>query len=203
MTKLDYKHLKSADRIIAGLVEHFGEISLPKRTANFKSLMSIIVSQQLSSNTANAIMDKIEGECLENNVTPNTVLKLSTEQLRSCGLSKFKVRYVVGLANKLIEDQNYISDLLEMDADIALNSLIQLDGFGHWSASIFLMFYLDATDVFPRGDVTLERAMQSLYGKKIPKYNSEDEIIMAWSPYRSLAAFYLWHWADNGKPKIS
>lgn len=84
-----------------------------------------------------------------------------------------------------------------------MQSLITLKGIGSWSASIFLLFNLNHPDTFPQGDASLEKALLSLYGVKVDRRRGGGEdIILRWSPYRSVAAHYLWNWIDQGQPQI-
>ena len=91
-----------------------------------------------------------------------------------------------------------------MEFEQAFSSLLAHKGFGIWSVSIFLLFNLRNADVFPHGDVTIQKAIHQLYGVKIDrKKGGAEDVIAAWSPYCSVASLYLWEWIDNGSPALS
>jgi len=75
--------------------------------------------------------------------------------------------------------------------------LVALRGIGAWSAQMFLLRALGRPDVFPAGDLGLRRGIESLYAlREMPSIPEASERALAWRPYRSYAAKYLWlHYA--------
>jgi DNA-3-methyladenine glycosylase II len=115
--------------------------------------------------------------------------------LRGAGLSARKVEYVEGLARAIVDNSFEPSRLAEMGDQAAIESITSLRGFGTWSAEIYLMFSLQRVDIFPAGDLALRVALQKLKGFENRLNDREArEIVEAWSPYRSAASLFLWHY---------
>lgn len=189
-------HLKKSDPVIAGIIERVGRFAMSYDEPAFHSLAEAIVYQQLHGKAAATIFKRLTdlaGEPL----TPEGILKLSEEQLRGAGLSKQKLSYLRDLAEKTQAgalDFARMSDL--PDADV-IKALTQVKGIGVWTAHMFLMFSLRRPDVLPTGDLGIQMAIRKHYRKrKLPKPVQMEKIAKCWSPYRSVACWYLWRSLD-------
>jgi DNA-3-methyladenine glycosylase II len=189
-------HLKKCDPVLCGIIERVGAFRMEYDPPEFHSLAEAIVYQQLHGKAAVTIFKRftaLAGEPL----TPEGILKLTDEQLRSVGLSKQKSSYLKDLAAKTAAGALDFSKLLEMpDADV-IEHLTQVKGIGVWTAQMFLMFTLKRPDVLPTGDYGVQAAMKKHYRKrKMPKPKDMEKIARAWAPYRSVACWYLWRSLD-------
>jgi len=163
------------------------------RPAGFETLFSIVVSQQLSTHAAAAIMGRAK-ELLPK-LEPQAVLNLPEGALREIGLSHRKVEYTQGLSQAILSKSFDPNALELLDDEAVKKEIISLKGFGPWSAEIYLMFSLQRQDVFPSGDLALLVALQKLKGldeKPSPEY--AQEIIAHWSPWRTAGSLFLWHY---------
>jgi len=130
-------------------------------------------------------------------LTPEGVLKLSDEQLRSAGLSKQKSGYLKDMATKTRDGLLDFTKLMEMPDEEVIKHLTQVKGVGVWTAQMFLIFTLKRPDVLPTGDYGIQAAMKKHYRKrKMPKPKEMEKIARPWSPYRSIACWYLWKSLD-------
>lgn len=196
-------HLSQSDPIMEKLIFTLDELEISYREPSFESLIRIIINQQLSNKAASTIFGRLHKLYSNKKFTPEDILKTNIDQIRSCGLSNAKTRYIQGIANHLIENPLFIEKLKKMPTEDAYSSLLKLKGLGPWSVNIFLMFNLKQGDVFPYGDVSLHKAIFLLYGKEIDNKNKGAEaIISKWSPYKTIASLYLWHWIDSGQPEV-
>jgi DNA-3-methyladenine glycosylase II len=189
-------YLKKCDPVLCAIIERVGAFRMEYGPPEFHSLAEAIVYQQLHGKAAVTIFKRftvLAGEPL----TPEGILKLSDEQLRSVGLSKQKSSYLKDLAAKTAAGALDFSKLLEMpDADV-IEHLTQVKGIGVWTAQMFLMFTLKRPDVLPTGDYGVQAAMKKHYRKrKMPKPKDMEKIARAWAPYRSVACWYLWRSLD-------
>ena len=76
--------------------------------------------------------------------------------------------------------------------------LTQVKGIGKWSAQMFLMFRLGRPDVLPELDLGIQKAIKLAYGlKSMPKPKRVLRIGKPWSPYASVASWYLWRSLDS------
>ena len=163
------------------------------REQGFETLLSAVVSQQISTGAAAAIMGRLRDLLPE--MQAESVLRLPDGALREAGLSLRKVEYVEGLARAMSEGSFDPASLPEMDDQAVIDAITALRGFGAWSAEIYLMFSLQRSDVFPAGDLALRVALQKLKGIADPLNEKQArEIVSAWAPYRSAGSLFLWHY---------
>ena len=163
------------------------------RAPGFETLLSTIVSQQISTEAAAAVMRRVR-ELLPR-MQASDVLQLPRGALRSAGLSLRKVEYVEGLAQAMAQDRFDPARLAAMDDEAAIRAITALRGFGAWSAEIYLMFSLQRSDIFPAGDLALRIALQKLKGIDTPLDDKQArELVAPWSPYRSAGSLFLWHY---------
>ena len=163
------------------------------RAPGFETLLSTIVSQQISTEAAGAIMQRVRA--LLPRMEAGDVLQLPPGALRAAGLSLRKVEYVEGLAQAMAQGRFDPAQLAVMDDRAAIHAITALRGFGPWSAEIYLMFSLQRSDVFPAGDLALRIALQKLKGIDTPLDDKQArELVAPWSPYRSAASLFLWHY---------
>ena len=163
------------------------------RAQGFETFLSTIVSQQISTEAAAAVMRRVR-ELLPTLEAQN-VLDLPAGALRAAGLSVRKVEYVEGLAQAIVSGEFETSRLVAMDDQIAIDAITSLRGFGAWSAEIYLMFSLQRSDIFPAGDLALRIALQKLKGleEKLDEARAR-KLVDSWSPYRSAGSLFLWHY---------
>ena len=163
------------------------------RVQAFETFLATIVSQQISTEAAAAVMRRVHA--LLPTMEAQDVLRLPAGALRAAGLSTRKVEYVEALARAIDDNQFEISRLAEMDDQAVVEAITSLRGFGVWSAEIYLMFSLRRSDIFPAGDLALRIALQKL--KRIDSKLDEKqarEMVESWSPYRSAGSLFLWHY---------
>ena len=189
-------HLKKCDPVLRAIIERVGNYKMQYSPAEFSSLAEAIVYQQLNGTAAATIWRRfaaLAGEPL----TPEGILKLSTEQLRSVGLSKQKSSYLKDLAAKMAAGLLDFSKLAELSDEEVIQHLTQVKGIGVWTAHMFLMFSLRRPNVLPTGDYGVQMAVKKHYRKrKLPKAKDMEKIARAWEPYRSVACWYMWRSLD-------
>jgi len=189
-------HLKKCDPVLAAIIERVGPCRMEYGPPEFHSLAEAIVYQQLNGKAAVTIFKRFT-DLAGDPVTPEGILKLSDEQLRGVGLSKQKSAYVKDLAIKTRDGLLNFEQLTEMPDEEVVTHLTQVKGVGVWTAQMFLMFTLRRPDVLPTGDYGVQAAIKKAYGKrKMPKPKDMEKIARAWSPYRSIACWYLWRSLD-------
>ena len=189
-------HLKKCDPVLRGIIERVGPCRMEYGPAEFHSLAEAIVYQQLNGKAAVTIFNRfaaLAGEPL----TPEGILKLTDEQLRSVGLSKQKSAYLKDLAAKTAAGQLDFARLPELSDEDVIQHLTQVKGIGVWTAHMFLMFSLRRPNVLPTGDYGVQMAVKKHYKKrKLPKPKDMEKIARAWEPYRSVACWYMWRSLD-------
>ena len=189
-------HLKKSDPVLRAVIDRVGPCRMEFGSPEFASLAETIVYQQLNGKAAVTIFNRfaaLAGEPL----TPEGVLKLTDEQLRSVGLSKQKASYLKDLSAKTAAGLLDFARLPELPDEEVIKHLTQVKGIGVWSAQMFLMFTLKRPDVLPTGDYGIQAAIKKHYKKrKMPKPDVMEKIARPWAPYRSVACWYLWRSLD-------
>jgi DNA-3-methyladenine glycosylase II len=189
-------HLKKSDPVLRAIIERVGPCRMEFGPPEFASLAESIVYQQLNGKAAVTIFNRFAA-LAGDPITPEGILKLSDEQLRAVGLSKQKSSYMKDLAEKTKAGLLDFSKLPALSDEEVIEHLTQVKGIGVWTAHMFLMFTLKREDVLPTGDYGVQAAMKKHYRKrKMPKPKEMEKIARAWSPYRSVACWYLWRSLD-------
>jgi DNA-3-methyladenine glycosylase II len=163
------------------------------RVEGFETFLATIVSQQISTDAAAAIMRRVHD--LLPRMEAAELLELPDGALRTAGLSAPKAGYAQALAQAIVERSFDVSRLSAMDDQTAIETITSLRGFGVWSAQIYLMFSLQRADIFPAGDLALRIALQKLKRME-QKLNQKQagEIAKNWAPYRSAGSLLLWRY---------
>ena len=176
-----------------------GHPPLRRREAGFEGLARIIVGQQLSVASANAIW--IRTFAAVQPFTPERLLLMEDAELASAGLSRPKIRTLRAMSLACVEglDLQRLEHLSEEEVHAALT---QVNGIGPWTADIFLMFCLGRADAWAPGDLALQIAAQQAFGlKERPGKDELMELAERWRPWRGVAARLLWSYYAVAKQK--
>lgn len=166
----------------------------PKRTNAqlFSSLVSSIVSQQLSTKAAASIFARLAG-LLRGSVTPLGILAATPGELRTAGLSAAKVASLTDLSHAVVEKRLNLLSLRRLPPEEAAAHLTAVRGIGPWTAEMFLIFALGAPDVFSPGDLILARQAAKHHGKKeMPSKKELALLAELWSPHRTYVSLLFW-----------
>jgi 3-methyladenine DNA glycosylase/8-oxoguanine DNA glycosylase len=189
-------HLKKSDPVMRAIIERVGPCKMQFGEPKFHSLAEAIVYQQLNGKAAVTIFKRfaaLAGDPL----TPEGILKLTPEEMRSVGLSKQKSAYLFDMADRAHRGELDFSRLPEMSDEEVIEHLTQVKGVGVWTAHMFLMFTLRRPNILPTGDFGVRTAIKKHYNKrKLPKPEMMEKIAKPWAPYRSIACWYLWQSLD-------
>jgi DNA-3-methyladenine glycosylase II len=189
-------HLKKSDPVLCSIIERVGPCRIEFSPAEFSSIAEAIVYQQLNGRAALTIFKRFAALAGEP-ITPEGILKLSDEQLRSVGLSKQKSSYLKDLAAKAAAGLLDFSRLPDLSDEEVITHLTQVKGIGVWTAHMFLIFSLRRPNVLPTGDYGVQMAIKKHYRKrKLPRPKDMEKIARAWEPYRSVACWYMWRSLD-------
>ena len=193
-------HLKTADPIMDRIIEAVGPYRITYRAPEFESLVRSIVYQQLSGKAAGTIFGRLHAAAASRagKITPSGILKLGPEAMRPLGLSGQKARYVTDLAEKTVSRQIQFSKLAGMADTEVIEHLTEVKGVGVWTVHMFLIFALERPDVLPTGDLGVRTAIKKAYNlEQLPGVAEMERIAEPWSPYRSVASWYLWRTLDG------
>lgn len=184
------KVLKKNDPRLTTIAKRAGEVPLRLRKGGFDSLCQIVVSQQLSVASADAIWSRLS--TIINPFTVDTIERITDDQIATAGLSRPKIKTVRAIADAQKNGLN-LANIAKLPAEQAHDALCQIWGIGRWSADIYLLFCAGHPDIFPSGDVALQHAVRHAF--ELPnKPNPEelDKISEIWTPWRGVAARLFW-----------
>jgi len=195
----DITELCKADGIFVTIHGFYGSPPNWNRPQGFPTLAKIILEQQVSLQSANAHFNKLSDYLPA--FTPEEILKLSDLEMRQCQISKQKSKYLKELSKAILDGRIDLNMLPELPVPDVRAQLKNIKGIGDWTTDIYLMFCLQAKDIFPIGDIAVVKTIKELTGTV-----SKDEIIEhsnRWKPYRSLATFFLWHYYLSKRKRTS
>ena len=158
-------HLKKSDPVMRAIIERIGPYRIEFGEPVFHSLAEAIIYQQLNGKAAVSIFNRFAA-LAGNPLTPEGILKLTPEQMRSVGLSKQKSSYLLDMAERAHRGDLDFTRLPEMTDDEVIKHLTQVKGVGVWTAHMFLMFTLRRQNVLPVGDFGIRMAMYKNYLEK-------------------------------------
>ena len=182
----------------------FDEFGLPENRAiekNFESFVKIIIGQQISTNVAKKIYEKLA----KNNMLSEQVLsKSNLKELKKFGLSTQKSFYIKNLAILSLNKQLDISFLDKLSSEEVTDVLLPIKGIGQWTINNFKIFALQDVNAWPSADLALQEAVKKLLNLiKRPNQIEMDNLGQNWEPYRGAAALFLWHFYNKIKIKTS
>lgn len=191
----------SRDKKLKKLIESREPFRLKKSRHIHIDLCASIMSQQLSTKVAHVIRKRFLNLFDKGKPTPEMILAIPYDTLRSIGLSNAKTTYVHNVARFAIEDGLDFKKLSRMNNDEVIEYLTRIKGVGRWTAEMLLMFTLGREDIFAIDDLGIQNAMIKLYkldtsNKKLFRETMLN-ISQKWSPYRTYACLHLWHWKDG------
>jgi DNA-3-methyladenine glycosylase II len=188
------RHLAAVDPVLGQLVERFGAPTLNVDRRLFRTLVMAIVSQQLSSAGAAAIMRRVEALFpADAPVDPTLLATLPPDVLRGAGLSNAKVASLHDLAAHLLDGRLDLPRLEALGDDEVVAQLVAVRGIGRWTAEMFLIFSLGRLDVLPVDDYSVRNAVKRAYD--LPTLPARKELLARgapWRPYCTVASLLLW-----------
>lgn len=189
------KHLVKKDRVMKRLIPQFGDACLQTRGDAFVTLARSIVGQQISVKAAQSVWDRFA--VLPKKLTPASVLTLKVDDMRAAGLSARKVEYLVDLSLHFDSGALHVKRWQTMDDEEIIAELIAIRGIGRWTAEMFLIFHMMRPNVLPLDDIGLVNGIsQGYFSGEAVSRSDVREVAAAWSPYRSVATWYIWRSLD-------
>ena len=178
----------------------FEQFGLPLNRAikqGFESLAKIIIGQQISTNVAKSLSDKLKKDGM---LSEKKICVASIEELKLYGLSSQKAFYLKNLATLAIKNEIDINSFNKLKSHELTNLLIEIKGIGHWTINNYKIFALQDTNAWPSADLALQEAVKQLKGLEIrPNKKDMEKIGKMWEPHRAAAALFLWHFYNKVK----
>ncbi|MBI2029628.1 DNA-3-methyladenine glycosylase 2 family protein [Candidatus Gottesmanbacteria bacterium] len=191
-------HFKKVDPILFSSIRELYLLEKVSPNEYFEKLCGEIINQQLSDKASSTIFAKFKKLYPQGKITPQHTLKLEYDQIRKAGPSNSKVKFIKGLAQKVVSEELKLEKLENLTDEEVMIQLTQVKGIGPWTAEMFMMFSLGRPNLFSYGDLGLKKAIKKLYKfNKDPTQKQMEKIVDKWSPYKSYACIILWQVLDG------
>ena len=189
------KHLIHKDKKLGKIIKAYPKDFLFSKSDPFYTLARSIVGQQISVQAAQAVWNKFEKKVIL--VKPDNIKKMHFMKLKSCGLSKQKIKYLKSLSHAFIEKEVQPNNWIKYTDQEIIDELTKIKGIGRWTAEMYLIFNLCRPDVFPSDDIGLIRGICNCYSLKYPiDKQAAEKMSNKWKPFRSVATWYFWRSLD-------
>ena len=189
------KVLISKDKKLGEIISNYPKDFLFSKSDPFYTLARSIVGQQISVKAAQAVWDKLENKA--ERIEPNYISKMHFMSLKSCGLSRQKIKYLKSLSSAFIQKKINPEKWKKYNDEDIINELVLIKGIGRWTAEMYLIFNLCRPDIFPVDDIGLLRGICKCYNLNYPiKKEAAIKMSENWKPYRSVATWYFWRSLD-------
>jgi DNA-3-methyladenine glycosylase II len=191
--------LRKLDPEMTPLLDAFQMEDLQPETDYYRSLTRAIIYQQLSGKAAKTISDRFVALYKEKKYpSPKDVLKTDHEILRSVGLSNAKAKYIKNISEAFLDGSVDHQNLGSLSDDDIMNQLVSIKGVGPWTAQMFLMFTLNRPDIFPTGDLGVQKGFQQYFKlKELPSPKIMEKRSQKWKPHRTVASLFFWKVVDG------
>jgi len=187
--------LSNKDKVLKDIINQFPKENLILNNNYYHSLLNSIIGQQISVSAANSIKTKFFD--LHKNIVPKNVLIFKENSLRKCGLSRQKILYIKNISYFFIKNKIFFTNIKTYTEIEIKEKLISIKGVGNWTVDMFLLFSYGSSDIFPQGDLGFIKAVSKSYKKELPLSEVYlKKLKKKWSPYSSIATWYLWRSLD-------
>jgi DNA-3-methyladenine glycosylase II len=197
------RHL-SKDRHFAELIGRIGapRMEIQRQRSPYEALVRAIAHQQLHGRAAEAILGRFSALFPGDGFPePDAVMATADSALRGCGFSGSKIAAIRDICAKALDGTVPTRCQSDQLSDAALvERLTTIRGVGRWTVEMLLIFTLGRPDVLPVDDFGVREGYRVLYELDMqPKPKQLEQIGLAWSPYRSMATWYLYRAAEEAK----
>lgn len=176
---------------IGAMMELAGPPPLRRREAGLAGLVRIVIGQQVSVASADAINSRFEKRFPA--VIHGDVLAAPVDDLQTCGLSRPKIATIRNICSAIDEGTLDLALLEELPLEEARSRLVAIKGIGPWTADIYFLFCLGHPDVLPAGDLALQEGVRMALGlRQRPDAARLEQIARRWQPWRAVAARIIW-----------
>ena len=187
------RELAARDELLAPIHGRYGDPPLWQRATGFRTLVHIILEQQVSLSSAKSMLSRLEAAIQP--FTPERFLQLGDNYLRGLGVTRQKSAYLLHLAGSIVSGRLSLRGLARLSDNEVLVRLTGIKGIGLWSANIYLLMAMRRADIWPAGDLALAVAIKELKGLSTrPSPDELERIAETWRPHRAVAARMLWQY---------
>ena len=182
------------DKTLGEYILQRGYIQREMQGDLFECLVFSVLGQQIS----NKALDTVKSRLLQKTkITPEGIVCLGVEELKSCGTSLKKAQNVLDVAKKINDGTVCLTTLKNQPDEQIVKTLVSFDGVGVWTAEMALIFALGRKNVLSFGDFGIKKGLCLLYGHDKIDKKTFDFYRQKFDPYCTIAGFYLWDKANK------
>lgn len=193
--KAETDYLCQCDPKLAQLIARYGHIERQLHDDIFTAIVNSIVSQQISGKAAQTVWNRLVEAV--GTVTPQSIDSLGQEALAALGMSGRKAGYIHAAAQAVLTGALDLQALTTLPDEQIIKALCALPGIGQWTAEMLLIFSLRRPDVLSFGDFAIRKGLCLLYGHETLTKTEFARYQQRFSPYGTVASFYLWAYANE------
>ena len=188
--KKEIEWLKSRDPVLGAAIDRIGHIKREVIPDLFIALVNSITGQQISSRAHETIWNRMQERFIP--FTPKTIFTVSTEEIKTCGISMRKAQYIKGIAESVMDGSLDLDNLKNMTDQEVCKALVQIKGVGIWTAEMLMIFSMQRKNILSWGDFAIQRGLRILYRHRKITPKLFEKYKQRYSPYASVASLYLW-----------
>jgi len=192
----ELNYLKECDPLLGVVIGEVGFIERSVEPDVFRSLISSIISQQISTKAAVTVLGRLED--LLSDMTALNLGALDIEAIKGCGMSLRKAGYIKGICDAVLSGDLDLESLKKLSDEEVINELIKLNGIGVWSAEMLMIFAFERPNVLSYGDLIIKKGIMKLHGLGELSKKDFEKYRELYTPYGSIASLYLWHIGNSG-----
>ena len=187
------EHLCEKDKKLNNIIISAGNVYLETSKDPFTTLFNSILGQQISVAAAESIKKRIVSKY---KITPKSFSNATIDDLRNCGLSRMKIKYLKDLSSKVLNQEILFDEIKLQDDNEVIKNLTKVNGIGNWTAEMFMIFHLGRPNILPIKDIGIINSLVKIYGEDKKNINFEKYFLL-WSPWNTVASWYLWRNIDQ------
>ncbi len=188
-------YLKGKDPILGEVIDRLGMIKREVDDDIFASLISSIISQQISTKAAITVSKRFED--LVERIDPSSISKLEIEEIQKCGMSFRKAQYIKSAAEAAISKYVDFEKLKDLSDEEVIKELVKLKGVGEWTAEMLLIHSLNRPNILSYKDLAIRRGIMRIYGLDDLTKKEFEVYRQTYSPYGSVASLYIWEMSKD------
>lgn len=197
----EINYLKKKDARLAAVIERLGHIERTVDEDLFSAVLHHIIGQQISAKAQKTVWVRLQNLC--GRIEPEQIASFKAEAVQSCGMSRRKAEYIIDFAQKVTDGSFDLAKVAAADDEEAIALLSSLKGIGKWTAEMILLFCLQRQDVFSYDDLAIQRGLRMIYRHRKIDKKLFDRYRRRFSPYGSVASFYIWAVAGGALPELT
>lgn len=191
----EIEYLKRRDIILGGAIDKIGMIKRKTEPDILYSLVSSIISQQISTKAAVTVKTRLIN--LIGKINPENINAMSANDIQKCGMSLRKAGYIRGIAEAAIAETIDFNNLHRLSDKEVIEELTKLKGVGEWTAEMLLIHSLERPDMLSYKDLGIRKGIIKLYELEELSMEKFETYRGRYSPYSTVASLYLWEISKN------